>query len=81
MLKFYQFVQEAIAFLKEKFTEVELKQGLLWGILIIMGLFILGQISHIAVYVAGAVLILFLGWKAYAYIAEKFLKKFSDHSV
>ena len=70
------FIQPAIEFIRQKYSDVQLIDAVKWGLIILFMIYIVSKISAVAVGIFAILLILFVAAKIYEnYIAPKIKKK------
>ena len=66
------FLNPAIEYIREKYSDVQLIDGVKWGLIILFMIFIIGKISTVATWVISIGLIAFIAAKLYQkYIGPK----------
>lgn len=66
------FLNPAIEYIRQKYSDVQLIDGIKWGLIILLLIFIIGKISTVATWIISAGLIVFIAAKLYQkYIAPK----------
>ena len=63
--RFLVFLKPMIEYIRQKYSDVQLIDGVKWGIIILLLIFIIGKISTIAVLLFSIALIAFVGAKIY----------------
>lgn len=63
--RFLVFLKPMIEYIRQKYSDVQLIDGVKWGIIILLLIFIIGKISAIAVWLFSIALIAFVGAKIY----------------
>lgn len=63
--RFLVFLKPMIGYIRQKYSDVQLIDGVKWGIIILLLIFIIGKISTIAVWLFSIALIAFVGAKIY----------------
>ena len=63
--RFLVFLKPMIEYICQKYSDVQLIDGVKWGIIILLLIFIIGKISTIAVWLFSIALIAFVGAKIY----------------